>query len=44
VAATFRARDGDARPVGALLVGERVYVGEDLFGFQVGKFLVAVVA
>ena len=30
----FGAQDGDAGPVGALLMSERVYVGEDLFGFQ----------
>jgi hypothetical protein len=25
-------------------MSERVYVGEDLFGFQIGKFLIAIVA
>ena len=35
---------GRARLVGALLMGRRIFVGENLLGLQVGKFLVAVVA
>jgi hypothetical protein len=30
--------------VGALLMGRRILIGENLFGFQVGKFLVTVIA
>jgi hypothetical protein len=38
------ARRSRARLVGALLVGRGIVVGENLFGLQIGKFLVAVVA
>jgi hypothetical protein len=37
-------RDLRARLVGALLMGRRILIGENLFGFQVGKFLVTVIA
>jgi hypothetical protein len=38
------ARKGRARLVGTLLMGRRILVSENLLGFQVGKFLVAVIA
>ena len=35
---------GRARLVGALLMSRRIFIGENLLGFQVGKFLVTIVA
>src|SRR4029077_4480694 len=38
------ARKGRARLVGTLLMGWRIFVGENLLGLQVGKLFIAVVA